>query len=77
MLQEGEEPEGGGARLMDMRSMILALALAFLISNCGGENVVIDAAGCASGGGAAVIEWVDAVKLGGVTYGTDAVYGRP
>lgn len=62
---------------MGMRSTILAVALVFLISGCGGEDVTIDAAGCASGGGNAVIEWVDAVRLGGVTYGTDAVYGRP
>ena len=73
---KSEEQERGSARLIDMRSTSLVIAFVVLLAGCDAENVAVDDRGCASGGGTAVIEWVDAVKLEGVTYGTDQVYGR-
>lgn len=61
-----------------MRTSAVALAMTILISGCGDPERATDAGGgggrgspseeCASGGGSAEIDWVDFIRLDGVTY---------
>lgn len=56
---------------------ILALPLvAIALSGCSSRGEAsLDARGCASGGGPAEIDWADFVRVDGVTYEADSVYG--
>ncbi len=62
---------------MNRRAPVVAVLVA-LLAACGpeaptaGPTAVSD---CPSGGGTAVIEWIDFVKFADITYTTDSVYG--